>query len=344
MDIKTIYQNAKQNLKGYCNLCKECNGIWCQGQVPGFGGCGSGESFKRNYESLKNIRLNLRTIHNAKNPDTSTQLFGHTIDLPVLAAPITGNTYNMGGHLSEEAYQQAVVTGCTNSNTIGMIGDGADPAMYNCGIDAIEKANGNGIAIIKPRANEEIIKRIQQAKEAGCIAVGIDIDGAGLVTMAMHNQPVGPKSLEELKELVNSTDLPFILKGIMTVEEAKMAVEAGVAAIVVSNHGGRILDYTLGAADVLKHIAKEVKGKVTIFADGSVRSGADVLKYIALGADAVLVGRPVIWGAYGNDENPQDGVQAVMDKFKSELYQAMILTGCESIDDIDKSKITNLNK
>ena len=126
----------------------------------------------------------------------------------------------------------------------------------------------------------------------------------------------------------------------MSVEEARFAMEVGADAIVVSNHGGRILDHTLGAADVLPEIAKECKGKITILADGCVRSGIDILKYVALGADAVLAARPIIWGSYGAR---QRGVKMVIDSFKNELIQAMILTGCEDIKHIDYKKIVNLN-
>jgi isopentenyl diphosphate isomerase/L-lactate dehydrogenase-like FMN-dependent dehydrogenase len=199
--------------------------------------------------------------------------------------------------------------------------------MFDSGLAAIAAGNGRGIPIIKPRAQDEIIARIRRAEEAGALAVGVDVDGAGLVTMAQFGQPVGPKTTDEIKELVASTSLPFILKGIMTPDEAEKAVEAGCAAIVVSNHGGRVLDHTPGVAEVLPAVAKAAAGKLTIFADGAVRSGSDVLKLLALGADAVLLGRPVITGAFGGGT---DGVASVLEKMRTELVQAMLLTGVRS--------------
>ncbi|OPJ55171.1 alpha-hydroxy-acid oxidizing protein [Alkalithermobacter paradoxus] len=341
MNLKEVKQLARERMKGYCRVCKECNGIACAGEVPGMGGCGSGDSFKRNYESLKNIKLVLKTIHDAKNPDTSIEIFGRKLDLPLITAPVTGSSINMGGYLSEEEYSDSAVIGSIKANTIAMTGDSANPDFYIAGLNSIKKVNGEGIAIIKPRENSKIIECIRKAEEAGAIAVGIDIDGAGLVTMALHGQPVGPKTLEELKELKESTKLPFILKGIMCVEDALLAVEAGVDAIVVSNHGGRVLNHSLGVADVLSDIVKAVGGKITILADGNVREGTDILKYIALGADAVLVARPIIWGAYGGYD---EGVKLVIDNFKNELKQAMILTGCKDIKSIDNTKIVNLNR
>ncbi len=94
--------------------------------------------------------------------------------------------------------------------------------------------------------------------------------------------------------MVESTRLPFIIKGIMTVDDALMAVESGASAIIVSNHGGRVLDYTPGTCEVLPDIAKSVKGKITILVDGGVRTGVDVVKMLGLGADAVLMGRPLL--------------------------------------------------
>src|SRR3989442_777182 len=118
--------------------------------------------------------------------------------------------------------------------------------------------------------------------------------------------------------------LPVLLKGIMTAEDAKLAAEHGVAGIIVSNHGGRQLDSTLGTLDVLPDVVRAVAGRAEVYLDGGVRRGTDVLKALALGAKAVLVGRPVLWGlALGG----ADGVQAVLNHLRSELDLAMALAG-----------------
>ena len=143
---------------------------------------------------------------------------------------------------------------------------------------------------------------------------------------------------KNLRKLKNSTKLPFIVKGIMTVEDALMAVEAGVDAIVISNHGGRVLDCTPGVCEVIPSIAKAVKGKITILADGGVRTGVDVVKMIGLGADAVLIGRPFVTASFGGKT---DGVKTYVENIKNELKSTMILTGCQSIRDIDSKVIYN---
>ncbi|WP_372713751.1 alpha-hydroxy-acid oxidizing protein [Ilyobacter sp.] len=336
MELREVRSNAREKMKGFCNLCTECNGVWCAGQVPGMGGAGTGESFKRSFEKLKNIKLSMKTLHSATNPNTSFAIFGEKLSIPVITAPITGTKFNMGGGVSDEEYINDVVFGSLDAGTIAMIGDTGDSSCYVHGIEALKKSGGKSIAIIKPRENSEIIYRIKMAEEAGALAVGVDIDGAGLVTMKLFGQPVGPKTPEELKELVSSTELPFIVKGVLSVEEAKICVKAGAAAIVVSNHGGRVLNHTLAPCEVLGDIVKAVGDDIIVLADGNVREGADVIKYIALGAKGVLIGRPVIWGSIGGR---QEGVKTVLETIKSQLYQGMILTGSHSIDSIDKDKI-----
>jgi isopentenyl diphosphate isomerase/L-lactate dehydrogenase-like FMN-dependent dehydrogenase len=120
----------------------------------------------------------------------------------------------------------------------------------------------------------------------------------------------------------------------MNAEDAVNAVSAGAYAIVVSNHGGRVMDNMPGAIDVLPEIAKAVKGKTIIIADGGVRTGKDVAKYLAFGADLVMIGRPIAIGAYGGDEQ---GVSFVLDKLRNDLYKIMLLTGTKDVKSFDKN-------
>ncbi len=331
MEWKEVKEKAKERMKDYCRVCPVCDGYACAGEVPGVGGTGSGSAFVENVEALASFKLNLSTLHDAKDPCTDFAFFGKELKAPIIAAPITGAKINMGGALTEEEYVSAVIQGSQEAGLLGSSGDTGDPTIYDAGLQAIKEAQGQGIPFIKPRDQEEIIKRVNMAEEAGALAVGVDIDGAGLIIMKMLGQPVGPKTQAELKEITESTNLPFIVKGIMTPKEAEMAAEAGAKAIVVSNHGGRVLDYTPGGADVLTEIAEAVKGDVMVMADGGVRSGTDALKYLALGADCVLVGRPVMIAAVGGYH---EGVKVLLEKMTGELKQAMILTGCSNLSDI----------
>lgn len=332
MNYKDMLKEARENLNGSCRVCKACNGVVCAGEVPGMGGKDSGSAFVENFKSLQDVKINMRVIHNVSNPDTSVELFGKKMKAPIFAAPITGTTLNMGGKISEKEYITPVVEGCIESGIFPMVGDTAVDSFLMDNLDVLKENNGQGIVFIKPWENHDIIKKIKLAEEAGAFAVGVDVDACGLVTLSMHGKTVVPKDVEALKELKVATKLPFIVKGIMTVEDAMLAAEAGVDAIVVSNHGGRVLDCTPGAADVLPPIAEAVKGKLTILVDGGVRSGVDVVKLIGLGADGVLIGRPFVTASFGGG---REGVEMYVKKIVGEFEATMRLTGCQTVGDID---------
>lgn len=336
MQYNDMLKSARENLNGSCRVCKVCNGIVCAGEVPGMGGKGSGSAFIENYKSLDSVKLNMRVIHNVKNPDTAIGIFGKKMKAPIFAAPVTGTTLNMGGKLTEREYIKSVVDGCVKNDIYPMVGDTAVDEFLIENLRVLKEFDGSGIVFIKPWENSDIKRKIKLAEEAGAFAVGVDIDACGLVTLSMHGKTVEPKSIDAIKDLKASTNLPFILKGIMTKEDALMAVEAGVDAIVVSNHGGRVLDHTPGVCDVLEDIANAVKGKVIILADGGVRTGVDVVKMLGLGADGVLIGRPFVTASFGG---LSEGVDMYVKKIINELESTMILTGCQSIKDIDKKVI-----
>jgi len=144
----------------------------------------------------------------------------------------------------------------------------------------------------------------------------------------LHGQPVFKKSVKDIEELVNFTSLPFITKGIMLPDEALKCADAGVSVISVSNHGGRVMDSTPGVATMLPLIRKKLGNSVTITADGGVRTGYDVLKMLALGADAVLLGRDIIRAAVGAGAL---GVQLHLEHIKKTLKKAMFMTGTKNL-------------
>ncbi|MGN0008401.1 MAG: alpha-hydroxy-acid oxidizing protein, partial [Desulfovibrionaceae bacterium] len=188
-----------------------------------------------------------------------------------------------------------------------------------------------GIPFIKPWDSAELEEKLDKAAATGCSVIGMDIDAAGLITLAKMGRPVSPKGPAELAAVVqrvHGMGLKFILKGVMTVEDAVAAAAAGCDAIVVSNHGGRVLDHTPGVAEVLPGIAASVKGRMDILADGGVRDGVDVLKLLALGADAVMIGRPYSVAALGGEV---EGVELYTNTLRSQLTAAMVLTGCPSV-------------
>ena len=164
-------------------------------------------------------------------------------------------------------------------------------------------------------------------------AVAMDIDAAGLPFLKNMQPPAGSKTVEELRQIVKMAGTPFIVKGVMTVKGALKAKEAGASAIVVSNHGGRVLDQCPATAEVLEEIALEVGDSMKIFVDGGIRSGVDVFKALALGADAVIIARPFVTAVYGGAE---EGVKSYIEKIGTELEDTMKMCGVTSLDEINR--------
>ncbi len=331
MDMNTLRAAAREGMKGYCSLCPVCDGRACAGKVPGMGGSITGSSFMENAKALSRVKLNMRTLHDAAEPDTGFTFLGMKLATPIMTGPMTSAAINCGP-MSEFDFVDAIVEGAHAAGSLGWIGDPCNAQQYEAALESIRRA-GRGVAIIKPRQDlDEIRARFEEALQAGAVALGMDVDGAGLITMKLKGQPVGPKSVAQLKQIrAFVPSVPLIIKGIMTVDDAVRCAEAGMDCIVVSNHGGRVLDGTPGVAEVLPDIAREVKGRMTILADGAVRSGVDALKLLALGADGVLVGRPLCWGAYGGGI---EGVATVIKTYTTQLLQAMIMTGCKDLSSI----------
>lgn len=333
--MKEINEKARELMKGFCRVCKVCDGRACAGEVPGMGGLGTASSFKSNVEALEAFRLNMRLLHDAVEPDTSTSVLGFDMSMPVMAAPIGGVSFNMGGGVSEEDYIDAVVGGSRAAGLVGCVGDGVPPFIHEAGYAAITKNDGYGIPFIKPWEGGELDEKLEKARATGCSVFGMDVDAAGLITLRQMGRPVSPKSPDELVKIVekvHSWGAKFVLKGIMTPDEAELAVKVGADAIVVSNHGGRVLDHTPGTAEVLHEVAEPVKGKIDVIVDGGIRTGVDVLKMLALGADCVMIGRPVSVAAVGG---LQEGVEKYFENIKGQLAGAMVLTGCKDIESID---------
>ncbi|MDL2285570.1 alpha-hydroxy-acid oxidizing protein [Desulfovibrio sp. OttesenSCG-928-F07] len=337
--MQEIRNKARELMKGSCRVCPVCDGKACAGEVPGMGGLSSAQSFKNNVQALKNVRLNMRLIHNAKAPSTATNWLGIELGLPVVAAPI-GGMFNFNEPMQEQEYVDAILQGCKQGGAIGCTGDGVPAPIMDSGLNGISALGGFGIPFIKPWESNELYEKADRAVASGCPAIGCDLDAAGLVTLRLQGRPVGPKTFDELKDYiayVHKAGKKFIAKGIMTVADAEQAVAAGVDCIVVSNHGGRVFDDTPGTIEVLPAIAKAVKGKTSIMLDGGIRTGYDILKAIALGADIVGIGRPFSIAAIGGRA---EGVAKYIATIQAQLAQGMILTGCATLKDINSSVVS----
>ena len=334
-NLEQVRDRARTKFKGICAVYPHCDGSSdriCQkeayGKPIGLGGAGSGASFAANVTSLARLRLQTRLVGDHFDPDSSFSFFGLKLSMPVMGASTAGiSRYNDA--MGELDFCRATIRGCREAGTLTWRGDTWFYTPENTpALDALELEGGYGVPIFKPRAQDVLKGLIERAEKAGCPATGVDLDGCGSTIMERNGQPVFRKSIKDLKELVGFTSLPFIAKGIMTPEDAEACVEAGVRVISVSNHGGRVLDYTPGVAEVLPAIVERVGKKALITADGGVRTGYDVIKMLALGADAVLIGRDVIRAAVGGGSL---GVRLQMERFQTTLKRAMKMTGCPNL-------------
>lgn len=336
MTYQEILANARTCMGPYCKSCPTCNGLACKNTVPGPGAKGIGTGFIRNYQKWQELCVNMDTICENKPVDTSFELFGHKVDIPVFAAPVGAMQLHYGDKYNDLQYNDILVSACAQAGIAAFTGDGTNPAVMEAAAEALKKNGGCGVPTVKPWNMDTIREKMELVKAADPFAIAMDIDAAGLPFLKNLTPPAGSKTVEELKEISAMAGKPFILKGIMTVSGALKALEAGASGIVVSNHGGRVLDQCPSTAEVLPAIVDAVGGRMTVLVDGGIRTGMDVFKALALGADAVLIGRPFVTMVYGGGA---EGVQVYVDKLKAELSDTMAMCGAHSLSDIKRSMI-----
>ena len=336
MKVEQILQKSRENMNDLCKSCPVCNGRACRNTIPGPGAKGSGTVAIRNYDAWKNIHLVMDTICENTPVSTQTNLFGHTFRLPVFAGPVGAVSMHYGDAYVDQTYNKVLVKACKDAGIMAFTGDGMDDQIMIGATQNIKENDGIGVPTIKPWAKEMVVEKLKLAKDAGALAIAMDIDAAGLPFLKGFVPPAGRKNVKELKEIVQEIDVPFIVKGILSVKGALKAKEAGASCIVVSNHGGRVLDDTPATADVLEEIVQAVGKDMTILVDGGIRSGQDIFKALALGADGVLIARPFVNMIYGAQE---EGVKALVDQLEQELIDTMEMCGASTIQEITRDMV-----
>lgn len=336
MNYNELLNKAREKMAPNCRVCKECNGVVCKGEIPGTGGKGNGNAFKICIDFLASVKINMDTIYENEGQDTSISLFGKSFKYPFFAAPIGGMSLNYNGAITESEYIEAIVNGTLKAGNAAFTGDGPKDNLFLDSLPIIKEVEGIAVPTIKPWKNDKVLEKIKMIEEVNAMAFAMDIDSAGLINLALAGKPVSAKSVKELKELTDSTKTPFIIKGVMTAKGAEKAYQAGAYGIVVSSHGGRVLADAPATCAMLPEIREAVGDKLKIFVDGGIRSGADIFKALALGADAVLIGRPYVIATFGGG---MEGVKIYTEKIASELRETMIMTGCKNISDITRDKI-----
>lgn len=339
MNYNEVLAAARDQVGPYCKACPVCNGRACANSVPGPGCKYPGNTAARNYDKWQEILVNMDTLcPNFADPDIRFKLFGHEFSAPIFAAPLGGLTLHYGDRFTDCQYNTILVNACCSYGIMALTGDGMDPNIMKGSVKDMAACGGMGCPTIKPWNKEAVFEKLDILNENNIFAAAMDVDGAGLPFLKKYNPNAGSKTVAEMKEIIDYAKMPFIIKGIMTPVGALKAVEAGADAIVVSNHGGRVQGACPSTAEVLPSIVEAVKGKTTIIVDGGIRSGVDVFRAIALGADAVLIGRPILTAIYGAGE---EGFRVYMDKIVGELKSTMTMCGAASLKDISRDMLWN---
>lgn len=336
MNYNEMLEIARDKVGPYCKACPVCNGRACANAMPGPGSKFPGNVAARNYDKWQEICVNMDTLCPNAEPDCSFELFGKKFTAPIFVAPLGAIKMHYGELHDDISYNRLLIPAAAEYGVCALTGDGVDPEVMKNAARDMAAIGGMGIPTIKPWNKEFVFEKLDLLNELDIFAAAMDVDGAGLPFLKAMNPNAGSKSVDEMREIVNYAKMPLIVKGIMTARGAEKAIEAGAAAIVVSNHGGRVQGGTPSTAEVLPEIAEAVNGRIKIFVDGGIRSGVDVFRAIALGADAVLIGRPFVPVIYADGAN---GFRSYMDKIVGELKSTMTMCGTPTLADIGRDNV-----
>jgi isopentenyl diphosphate isomerase/L-lactate dehydrogenase-like FMN-dependent dehydrogenase len=289
---------------------------------------GTGAALKLNRDYIDSLTIETRFVDSVE-ASTEFELFGETFSTPVMVAAMSGLGGIHPGGMVE------IAKGAATAGAVMWLGIGDESELKE-----VIATGAKTIKIIKPYRDINLIyEKINQAEKNGAFAVGMDIDffyGGEIGDSLLRPELMGPRTLDELKGFVKATKLPFIFKGVLSELDARKSLEAGAAAIVVSHHGGSVIDYAVPPLKILPRIAKVINQKIPIFIDTGIVRGTDVFKALALGADGVLVGKTVMLGLAAEGMN---GVHKILSGTNEELRRVMSVTGSPDIQSIDPKVI-----
>ena len=203
MTYTEVLQAAKGQM-GFCHACPVCNGRACGGTIPGPGAKGSGTVAIRNFDAWRNVRLNMDTIHENFEPDTGLELFGRKFKYPFFAGPVGAMTLHYGDKYNDLQYNEILVAACAAAGIAAFTGDGTNPKVMEGATAAIAASGGAGIPTVKPWDNATVAEKMTMARQAGCFAMAMDIDAAGLPFLQHLDPPAGSKTVEQLQEIAQA--------------------------------------------------------------------------------------------------------------------------------------------
>lgn len=307
MDYNEVLQRARARMAPRCKVCPECNGLGCGNTMPGPGSKAPGNGANDNWHAWRRWCLNMDTIAPNTPVDTSLELLGRTFSLPVIAAPIGSLRAQFNPEDDIRDYNACCIAAAAQTGIAASFGDGLDARVFPHGCTLSQQYGGIGLPVINPLSMDTIRANLDLANAARPFAVSVVIDSAGLPHLKAASPDAGSKTVAELRELCGYAQMPMILKGIMTVRGAEKAVEAGAAG-----------------------------DRVKILVDGGIRSGTDIFRALALGADAVMICRPFLISYYGGG---MEGIVTYVEKLRAELTDAMYMCGARSLGDITRDMV-----
>jgi isopentenyl diphosphate isomerase/L-lactate dehydrogenase-like FMN-dependent dehydrogenase len=315
------------------------------------GGAGDELTLRENREAWRRWRLRPRMLVDVGEVSTATELLGTEVSMPIVIAPVA---FQRMAHPDGE---EGMARAAADAGALMCLSTIATARPSDVAQAAPQGHRWFQLYVFRDRAISQAL--IDEAVEFGYEAIVLTIDAPRLgwrerdmrqgfvippevtvpsVAAALGaDVPIGPAEAfalvdptltwSDLEELVSSCDLPVLVKGVLTAADAELALEHGAAGVIVSNHGGRQLDGVAPGAEALPEVADAVAGRGTLLVDGGVRRGTDVLVALALGADAVMVGRPALWGLAADGEA---GAARVLKLLQAEFELALTLAGCPS--------------
>lgn len=336
MDYNQVLAEARKNIGPNCKACPVCNGLACGNTMPGPGSKAPGNGAHDNWKAWQGIKLDMDCIAPSGGVDTSLDFLGRQLAFPLMTGPIGSIKWQYNPESDVRDFNRDVAAVSQKLGIAGAFGDGIEAGVYVDSLKYSADFGGVSVPILNPYSDAEIKEKIAMANAAGVFAVGVVIDSAGLPHLRQKDITAGTKTVEQLRMLKACSNAPFIVKGVMSAKTALKAVEAGADAIIVSNHGGRVLPFSPATAEVLPEIAEAVKGKTKIIVDGGIRTGFNMFKALALGADAVMICRPILTAWYGAG---REGIEIYVNKLKAELEDAMYMCGARKLSDITRDMI-----
>jgi 4-hydroxymandelate oxidase len=300
------------------------------------GGANDEWTLRENRAAFERWVLRPRVLVDVSELTTETTVLGTELSFPVLVAPMAfQRVAHPDGEVAMAQGAQAAGTAmCLSTLSQSAIEEVAAGSRWfqlywspdrGAVQDLVERAEAAGFGAIVVTVDLPLLGRRERDLRTG-FEPPVQIDSVTDPSLTWR----------DLAWLRSLTSLPVLVKGILTAEDATLALEAGVEGVVVSNHGGRQLDGVAASLDALPEVAEVVGDRATILMDGGVRRGADVVKALALGAQAVLVGRPALWGLAVDGAH---GVERVLTLLRDELELALALCGCRSPDEVTRAHV-----